>query len=178
MNVVVGAGMGAALFLLFATVLIWKMMSSIQIRSVEPEWLKNFSVSSYRPMERLLDEDDIKFLKEQPGYEPGLERRLRADRLRIFRMYLRNLGRDFNRLHYALRLIVLHATEDSPELAKTLIKQKIVFLMSFAAVHIRLELYRFGLSGVDVRGLISTLDAMQQELHAMMSSPAMSPSAA
>ncbi len=178
MNVVVGAGMGAGLFLLCAVVLIWKMMSSIRVRSVEPEWLKNFSVSSYRPMERLLDEGDIIFLKKQSGYEPGMERRLRADRHRIFRMYLKNLGRDFSRLHYALRLMVLHAPEDSPELAKTLIKQKLVFLMSFAVIRVRLELYRFGVSGVDVRGLISTLDTMQQELQAMLSSPAMSPSAA
>jgi hypothetical protein len=178
MNVVVGAGMCAGLLLLCAVVLIWKMMSSIRVRSVDPEWLKNFSVSSYRPMERLLDEDDITFLKEHSGYEPGMEDRLRSDRLRVFRMYLKNLGRDFNRLHYALRLIVLHATEDSPELAKTLIKQKLVFLMSFAAVHVRLELYRYGISGVDVHGLISTLDTMQHELQSMMSPPAMSASAA
>jgi len=178
MNVVMGAGVGAGLFLLCAAVLIWKMLSSIRVRSVEPEWLQDFAVSSYRPMERLLDEDDITFLKKQSGYEPGMERRLRADRQRVFRMYLKDLGRDFNRLHYALRLMVLHATEDSPELATTLIKQRFVFLLGYAAVHVRLELYRFGISGVDVAGLISTLETMRQELHAMMSSPAMSPSAA
>ena len=178
MNIVVGAGATAGLLLICATLLMWKLLSSIRIRGVDPEWLKNFSVSSYRPMERLLDEDDIRFLREQPGYEPGMERRLRADRQRIFRSYLRNLGRDFNRLHYALRLMVLHAPVDSPELAKALIKQKLVFLASLLGVYIRLELYRFGVAGVDVRGLISTLDTMQHDLRAMMSAPAMASSAA
>ena len=97
MNVVVGAGVVAGLLLLCAVTLVWKLLSSIRIRNVDPEWLKNFSVSSYRPMERLLDEGDIRFLTEHPGYEPGMENRLRADRRRIFRLYLKNLGRDFAR---------------------------------------------------------------------------------
>ena len=178
MNVVVGAVIVAGLFLISALILIWKLTSSMRIRGVDPEWLKSFTVHSYRPMERLLDEDDITFLKEQPGYEPGMERQLRADRHRVFRMYLKNLGRDFNRLHYALRLTVLHAPQDSPDLARTLVKQKLIFVCSLAAVYIRLELYRFGFSRVDVKGLVATLETMQQELQAMMSPAAMSASAA
>ncbi len=167
MSAFMGFGLVAALLAAAGAVLVWKVLSSMQIRGVDPVWLKNFSVSSYRPMERLLNEDDIAFLKEQPGYEPGMEKRLRADRRRVFRMYLRDLGRDFNRLHLALRLMVLHAPEDSPELAKTLIRQKLYFVAGVLALHIKIEFYRFGIGSVDVRGLISTIEAMQQELSAL-----------
>ena len=173
MNVVVGAGVVSVLLLLALATLIWRLVSSTKIRGVDPDWLKSFSVASYRPMERLLSEDDVRFLKSEPGYEPGMEKALRAGRRRIFRSYLRTLGRDFNRLHLALRLMVLHAPRDNPELAKTLIKQKLIFTGGLALVHVRLSLYTLGWGGVDVRGLVRTLETMRAELqNVMMPTPA------
>ena len=171
MNVVVGAGLAGILIVTALLVLVWRMLSSTKVRGVDPDWLKNFSVSSYRPMERLLHEDDIVFLKAHPGYEPGLDQKLRAQRRRVFRLYLNDLGRDFNRLHYALRLMVLHGPKDNPELAKTLIKQKLVFFAALFAVRVRIEFYSLGMGGVDVSGLVSTLDAMRAELHGLMAAP-------
>ena len=105
MSIVVGMGIVGALVLIASALFIWTVASSTRVRGVDPDWLGSFSVATYRPMERLLSEDDIRFLKSQPGYEPNMEKVLRSDRRKIFRTYLRSLGRDFNRLHLALRLV-------------------------------------------------------------------------
>jgi hypothetical protein len=177
MTVLLGGGAVLAVLLTALVAVVWSLISSTKVRGVDPDWLKQFSVSSYRPMERLLDEDDIAFLKSQPGFEPGMDQDLRSQRRKVFRMYLRNLGRDFNRLHYALRLTVLHSPQDNPELAKTLIKQKVLFFVGFLAVRIKLEAYALGVGTVDVRGLVATLDTMRTELNSMLASPVPSPAA-
>src|SRR5688572_20360045 len=78
-------------------------------------WLDTFSVTRYRPMERLLSKEDFEFLASQPGYDPGMSRKLRAERRRIFRSYLRQLRIDFIRLHQVARLLVLYSPEDRPD---------------------------------------------------------------
>src|SRR6266550_5377783 len=46
-----------------------------------------FSPETYRPMMRLLQEKDFRFLAAQPGFSPQLSRRFRAARRQIFRGY-------------------------------------------------------------------------------------------
>jgi hypothetical protein len=147
----------------------WRLVSSARVRGVDPEWLKNFSVARYRPVERLLSEEDVEFLKSQPGYLPGMEKALRSGRRRIFRAYLRTLARDFNRLHLALRLALLESPIDRPDLATVLLQQKLTFFLALAAVHLRLGLHTLGIGTVDVRGLVSTVDRMQAELKSLRS---------
>jgi len=50
-------------------------------------------------MTRLLGSEDLDFLKAQVGYTPELGRKFSRDRRRIFRLYLRELSADFQRLH-------------------------------------------------------------------------------
>jgi len=168
MNVVVGAGATAVLLLFAVVALIWKTLSSTRVRGVDPDWLREFSVSSYRPMERLLSEDDIAFLKAQPGFRPGMERDLRANRCRAFRMYLRNLARDFNRLHYALRMMVVHAPEDAADLARVLVRQKIAFFSAWLLARLRLELYAWGVGTVDVSGLLTAIENARATLSSVL----------
>lgn len=127
-------------------------------------WLESFSVSKYRPMERLLSEQDIRFLRAQPGYRPGMARRLRAERRRIFRAYLKGLARDFGRLHQAARVLVLHAPRDRSDVAAALAWQRLVFLGALAAVHFRLLLHTFGLGPVDVRSLVDVLESTRLQV--------------
>src|ERR1044071_6455020 len=61
-------------------------------------WLDEFSIDKYRPMLRLLSERDFEYLSMQAGSTPEIARRLRSERRKIFRAYLWNLVRDFNRL--------------------------------------------------------------------------------
>lgn len=164
MHLLLAAGIFGLILTLVAGWLLWKLASPARIRGVDPEWLENFSTASYRPMERLLSEEDVEFLRAQRGFEPGMDKALRAGRRKLFRAYLRSLALDFNRLHLALRLALLDAPADQPELGLILIKQKIVFYAALAAVHARLLLHTLGIGTVDVRGLVATLEQMRAEL--------------
>ncbi|MCP5117054.1 MAG: hypothetical protein GY953_40030 [bacterium] len=171
MNVVVGSGLAVFVVVAAFAFLAWKLVSSTRIRGLDPDWLKKFSVESYRPMERLLSEEDFRFLRTQAGYELKVEKQLRAERRKIFRAYLQNLGRDFNRLHLALRLVILHSPEDRPDLAAALIRQRLRFFLGLAMAHVRLTMHALGVGTVDVRGLVSTLDTMRLDLRNLVAVP-------
>ena len=171
MYLVEGFGVVSVILLVSFIVVILRLASSTKVQDVDPEWVQNFSISSYKPMERLLCDEDVEFLRSQPGYELGMERSLRAARRRIFRMYLRNLAQDFNRLHLALRIAVLHSPKDCSDLASVLVRVKLTFFVSLAAVHVRIALHAVGVRPADVRGLIATLETMRTDLQGLTAIP-------
>jgi hypothetical protein len=128
------------------------------------DWLSEFSTSKYRPMLRLLAEDDFKFLEAQEGYEPSIGKRLRTERLKIFRGYLRNLIRDYHRLHLAARLILVYAPEDRSDLAAQLVRCRVEFAINLAKLEFDLFLYSLGIGAVDVRALLGSLDSLQSRI--------------
>jgi len=125
----------------------------------------------YRPMERLLQEEDFRFLAAQRGYRPSLGRRLRTERRRIFRGYLRNLSRDFGKLSAACQMLMVHAAEDRPELAASLMKQRVFFGLGMLAVEGRLLLHAVGVGTVDVRDLVASLETMQSQIQILLAPP-------
>jgi hypothetical protein len=127
------------------------------------EWCSQFSIAKYRPMERLFSDADYEFLATQPGYSPGIRRRLQAERRRIFRQYLHSLSRDFGRLQMAAQFLLLHSPQDRPDLAAALFRQKLIFRYALARVHCRLVLQSFGVGKVDVRGLLQPLEALREQ---------------
>src|SRR5688500_10251488 len=120
--------------------LVRKLAGPATISQCDPEWITNFSVARYRPMLRLLDEADYKFLAAQPGYSKKYISRLRAERRAIFRAYLRNLVRDFHRLHMAARMVLVYAPQDRPDLAMTLMRQRFLFTFAIMSIECRLLL--------------------------------------
>lgn len=141
-------------------------------RGVDPapafdlNWIDDFSIAKYRPMERLLKNDDLAFLERQPGYRPEMAKRLRQERHRIFRLYLRSLRKDFDRLYFGAKAAVLHSPE-GVDLCGALARHRAVFLYAMACVQVRLVLYRFGWAGVDVSTLLSTLDEIMTDVRAL-----------
>jgi hypothetical protein len=142
-------------------VLVRKLAGPATVSQLDAEWLSNFSVARYRPMLRLLDEADYRFLISQPGYSKQFVRRLRNERRAIFRAYLRNLVRDFHKLHMAARMVLIYAPQDRPELAMNLMRQRVLFSAAILAIECRLVLHSLGLGTVDVRGLLNALDSMR-----------------
>ena len=130
------------------------------ISECDPEWVANFSTATYRPMLRLLAEEDYKFFAAQPGITQKAVEQLRQERRRVFKSYLRNLVRDFHRLHLAARMTLIYSTEDRPDLAQTLLRQRAVFTWAVLMVEFRLVLHTFGLGAVDARQLLGALDTM------------------
>lgn len=145
-----------------------KLISHQTPQGFDPQWLEDFSISKYRPMLRLLSEDDYEFLASQAGYKGKIASELRTERRKVFRAYLRNLVRDFHRLQQAAKTMALYSPQDRPELVATLLKQRITFSFAVLAVRLRLSLHTVGVGTVDVRKLIGSLDHLRVKVEGMM----------
>jgi hypothetical protein len=150
----------------FVAPVLGKLFRTCRIEEITPEWLENFSTSVYHPMEGLLADEDFTFLCRQPGFDLSLYRKLRRERLRIFRQYLVRLIADFNRLHLVTRLLIAQSSEDRSDLVSKLIWLKVRFSVSLVRAEASYVLCRLGLSSLAVRALITQLE----EMHAQLSS--------
>jgi hypothetical protein len=151
--------------------LVRRLTAPAAISECDPEWVANFSIASYRPMLRLLTEDDCKYFASQRGVSSKAVQELRRERRRIFKSYLRNLVKDFHRLHLAARMTLIYATEDRPEFAQTLLRQRVTFAWAVMMVELRLALHAFGLGPVDVRQLLGALEDMRTNIASMPAAP-------
>ena len=127
-------------------------------------WSSEFSITKYRPMERLFLEEDYDFLAAQPGFHPKIYGKLQAERRRVFRHYLRCLRKDFNRLSTAAKTLLLMAPHDRPDLARNILRQRVMFSWALWGVEVRLMLQTVGLGTVDVRGLVGSMESMREQL--------------
>jgi hypothetical protein len=123
-----------------------------------------FDIENYRPMERLLCDDDLVFLKSLPGYRSEIGKRWKRERRRLFRLYLTDLKNDFRRLHMEARRLVTHADAESADLVNMLVRQRWVFLRATTMLEIRLALAMIGVGRVDAAPLLSLLEAMRADL--------------
>jgi hypothetical protein len=144
-----------------------KLYKTCRIEEITPEWLESFSVAAYHPMEGLLADEDFTFLSRQPGFDLSLYRKLRRERLRIFRQYLTRLISDFNRLHLVTRALIAQSPVDRSDLVSKLIRLKIRFSVALIRAEASYVLCRFGLSSLPVRALILHLEEMHAQLGAL-----------
>ncbi|HOK47963.1 MAG TPA: hypothetical protein PLK67_18600, partial [Bryobacteraceae bacterium] len=100
----------------------------------------------------------------QPGFHPKISKKLQAERRRVFRHYLRCLRRDFDRLSTAAKMVMLSASQDRPDLAGLLLKQRLIFNYAMLMVELRLALQTIGIGRGDVRRLLSSLETMREQL--------------
>ncbi len=135
---------------------------------VTAEWIDELSAERYRPMLRLLDAEDLEFLRSQPGFTPRMANRLRAQRCQIFRGYLRCLSADFERVCAAVKVLMVQSRHDRPDLAGALIRSQAMFACAMLAVRCRVFLYRWGICSVDVRALVGIFDSMRLELRSLV----------
>jgi hypothetical protein len=172
---------GAFVFLGIAFVCLFRKLSSDTGKATLPgDWENIFAPSRYKPMERLLDPADYRFLASQPGHSRGMTRRLRANRVGIFRGYARCLGRDFTRVSNALKMLMVHAPVDRSALVGLLLKQRLLFSANMISLEFRLVLHTFGWTTptIDVRNLVEALDALGAQLRVVAASAQLSASAA
>jgi hypothetical protein len=132
---------------------------------VTAEWLESFSPAAYYPMQALLSTEDFVFLSRQPGFDLSLYRKLRRERLHIFRGYLRRAILDFNRLHLVARIAIAKAPQDRSDLLGKLIWLKLKF--SLAVLHAQAS-YLFcclGFRFLAARAVILHLEEMTAQLN-------------
>ena len=165
MNYLIAISIMTSVTLILAlVVLVRKVAFSGSTLPVTAEWIDELSVDRYRPMMRLLDGNDLKFLKSQPGFTHKMAVNLRIQRSQIFHGYLRCLNADFQKICAAIKILMLQSLQDRPDLAGVLIHNQVMFALSMQSVQLRLLLFRWGICGVDVTSLVKTFDLMRLEL--------------
>jgi len=131
-----------------------------------------FSMERYEPMLRLLDSRDVDFLARQPGAaESGGVDRLKRDRRRVFRMYLRELAADFQEMHAQARELVAAAPEQHADLVGMLLRQQVAFWSALAAVESQLALDLLGLGAVNPRRLVEVAGSLRSAIERATASP-------
>src|SRR5260370_7986280 len=108
-------------------------------------------------MERLLQGEDFRFLSSQPGFSSSLGRHFRSERRRIFRSYLRNLSKDFSRVSMACHMLIIHAADDRGDLAKRLIRKRLMFRFGVVAIEGRLFLHTAAVGTSEFRSFSESL---------------------
>lgn len=131
-------------------------------------WLQALSVERYRPMLRLLTEEDLRFLRSQLGFTRSMETRLRINRSQMARGYLRAMQADFALICTALKTLMAQSQQDRPDLASTLIRSQLMFAFGCFLVETRILLFRHGLGSVGDASVFSLFDGLRLELLALL----------
>lgn len=169
MELVIGVTILTCLVLaLTLPLLLHKVAASGGTVPVTPEWIDELSIERYLPMIRLLDGEDLEFLRAQPGFTSEMVAKLRLQRCQIFREYLRCLNADFGRVSAAMKILILQSRNDRPDLAAALVRHQAAFLSGMLVIRFRLFLYRWGLGAVDVTDLVKVFEKLRLELRSLV----------
>jgi len=165
--ILIAVSAAALVLLVLFGVLFYKLASRFDPQACNPDWLENFSLEKYAPMERLLDRSDFEYLSSQPGYRAEVGDRLLAERRKVFAGYLRLLTRDFNQLLRIAKLMLVYSAEERPELAKTLWRQQITFYLAVTAVRCKVAIMPLGWTTVDVPRLVNAVGGLRDQICSM-----------
>ncbi|HLK22227.1 MAG TPA: hypothetical protein VKT81_24945 [Bryobacteraceae bacterium] len=147
---------------------LYRLASRVDPEAGAAEWLESFSLESYAPMLRLLDQGDIEFLRKQPGFHPVMAKRLQAARRKVFVDYLWQMTGDFNQLLKIGRLILVSSKVDRPEFAHALGRHRNKFYWSVCVIRCKLALAPLGfrVGGPD---LLTSFGSMLQQVRELAS---------
>jgi hypothetical protein len=120
-------------------------------------------VNRYKPMLRLLSDDDLGFA----AASPKLRSKVRSQRREVFRGYLRCLTKDYTRLLSGVRGMMVESGEDRPDLAKALARNRVLFALALCRIELHLQLHALGIGKVDVSGLVEALDSLRGAVSVM-----------
>ena len=146
----------------------WQVVSRMRaLAAPETNTIPVVSADRYRPMLRLLSDEDLNFIPTKSG----LRRSLRARRRELFRSYLRCLARDYAHLLAGVRAAMVRSGMDRPELAHALAKNRTLFLMAMYKVEFRLTLHAVGVGKVEVAGLVEALEGLRSQVNILSAMP-------
>jgi hypothetical protein len=120
---------------------------------------------SYRPMYRLFSAGDFSFLSGQPD----LRGRLRRQRVRVMRLYLRQLRVDFEELYALARALVPTSLDSS--FASHITLQALRFHGLMLAVEMRCAVGWFLPVQVGTGGLVEALDRLREAARVSLLAP-------
>ena len=154
--------------LVLVLVKLTRHFASPQHLPVTAEWIEELSIERYRPMLGLLNQEDLQLLRTQPGFTPQMATSFRIQRCQLVQEYLRYLDSDFKRICMALKVVMVQAEHDRPELASALVRNQMTFAYGMVMVQFQLVLYRYGVGNVDVTGLVKLFDGLRLQLRTLV----------
>jgi hypothetical protein len=153
--------------LLLVLVKLTRHFGSPQQLPLTAHWIDELSIENYRPMLCLLDEEELKFLRAQPGFTPKSARKFRTQRYRVFQVYLRRLDDDSKRICSALKVVMGQSRRhDRPDPGSALIWSQTRFAYGMMVAQVKLACYRYGIGTGTVKayGLLELFDGMRTQL--------------
>lgn len=150
----------SAAFLLTFGFLTWRVLSRVQLPARSSSGALGISAERYRPMLRLLSEDDLSFV----AANGALHRTLKSGRRKLFRTYLRCLTRDYGYLLAGVRSAMARSGMDRPDLARALAKNRALFALAVYRIEVRLALHSLGLGTVDISGLVEAFEGLRAQV--------------
>jgi hypothetical protein len=157
-----------ALFLIVvASIALQFVLKMRSLRSAEAGSRPSVALDRYRPMLRLLSNDDLAFV----AANSKMQRDLRARRRNLFRGYLDCLTRDYAHLLARVRLAMVHSGVDRPDLARALARNRALFAIAICKVEFRLALHATGIGNVDISGLVEALETLRSQVNVLSTSP-------
>jgi hypothetical protein len=164
LSLVLPSSLFLSLALLIIVPVFRRLFAKPSVDDITPEWLENFSLDRYRTMSGLLANDDFAFLSRQPGFDLSLYKKLRRERLQIFRQYFNRLIIDFNRLHMTARFLVAQNQQDSSGMAASLFQLQIRFYAAVLHTECAYALCRLGLCTLNVQRLVEPIQALSEQI--------------
>jgi hypothetical protein len=157
-----------ALLLAAFGALAWQVMPQVQVpHGAEPGSLPVISADRYRPMLRLLSDDDLNFVSANAN----LRKTLRTRRRELFRAYLRCLTRDYAHLLAGVRYAMVQSGLDRPDLARALAKNRTLFVLAIYKVEFRLALHAVGMGKVEISGLVEAIESLRSQVSVLSAAP-------
>jgi hypothetical protein len=151
----------------FIVRIVVKLYRNYSAHETPVDWLTRFSVAHYDPMPVLLAEDDFAFLSRQPGFDLSLYKKLRRERLRIFRQYLNRIIADYNRLHAAARVLIAETQHDQSDAIRRLFSLRFKFGLAVFRAEANYLLCCVGFRTLGARTLVLRLEELSVEVIAL-----------
>ena len=124
---------------------------------------RSLDADRYRPMLRLLGDEDLKFA----AGTPKLRAKLRKQRRELFRGYLQCLTKDYAAMLGQIRRMMVESSVDRPDLTRALAKNRLHFALALCRIEVRLQLHAWDLATVDVSPLVEALDGLRGAVSVM-----------
>jgi hypothetical protein len=151
----------SAAFLLVFGFVAWRVLSRMRLPSTRSSsGALAVSAERYRPMLRLLSDEDLNFV----AANNALLRTLKSRRRELFRSYLRCLTRDYGYLLAGIRSAMAGSAADRPDLARALAKNRALFALAVYKVEFRLALHSLGVGKVDISGLVEAFEGLRAQV--------------
>jgi|HubBroStandDraft_2_1064218.scaffolds.fasta_scaffold255291_2 hypothetical protein len=151
----------SALFLILCgAILLQFILKMRSLRSAEARSASSLAADRYRPMLRLLSNDDLALAPT----DRKMRKAFRARRRELFRGYLRYLTRDYAHLLAGVRSAMVQSGADRPDLARAIAKNRVLFAIATCKIEFSLALHAAGVGKVDISGLVEALETLRSQV--------------